>query len=87
MNEQNRIYLREKTEDAEEISLYQHRHHHGGRAHHHFAIILFTDAAVRMVLTQRLTAACRPAKYPVAQAHWKLNPPIRPSQSRISPTR
>ena len=54
---------------------------------HHFAIILFTDAEVSMALIQRLAAACRPAKYPVAQAHWKLKPPIRPSQSRISPTR
>ena len=27
------------------------------------------------------------ATQPLAQAHWKLNPPIRPSTSRISPTR
>ena len=32
-------------------------------------------------------AAAVPARYPVAQAHWKLNPPMRPSQSRISPAR
>jgi hypothetical protein len=31
--------------------------------------------------------AAVPATYAVDQAHWKLNPPIRPSQSRISPTR
>ena len=27
------------------------------------------------------------ATHALAQAHWKLNPPIRPSTSRISPTR
>ena len=32
-------------------------------------------------------AAARPARKPVAQAHWKLKPPIRPSQSSISPIR
>ena len=32
-------------------------------------------------------AALRPATVPLDHAHWKLNPPSRPSTSRISPQR
>ena len=32
-------------------------------------------------------AAARPATAPLAQAHWKLKPPMRPSTSRSSPQR
>ena len=35
---------------------------------------------------RRLAIAC-PATQPDDHAHWKLNPPSRPSTSRISPTR
>lgn len=31
--------------------------------------------------------APNPAARPLAQAHWKLKPPMRPSTSRISPQR
>ena len=31
-------------------------------------------------------AVAVPAMCPVAHAHWKLKPPMRPSTSRISPT-
>ena len=32
-------------------------------------------------------AAATPATRPLAHAHWKLNPPTRPSTSQISPAR
>ena len=36
---------------------------------------------------QRARAAAVPATKPLAQAHWKLNPPMRPSTSQSSPQR